>query len=264
MGIAPQLYHAKVMHKRLMPKINKFTYGVYYLAAPLSRLQELADGWRFGVNQGGILSFHDKDHGDKDGGDLTAWARTILDSYGVDKADGEIMLVCMPRVLGYVFNPVSFWLCLDNAGQLRAVISEVNNTFGEAHCYLCVHSDQRVIAKDDVMQAEKLFHVSPFMKREGYYEFRFAYEPETSLGVWIDYYTPEGEPLLLTALTGKLHPYNRATRRRLFWQHPHVTLKTIALIHWQALKLFAKGVKYICKPEQREVQLSKNGKLTKF
>ncbi len=255
MGIDPQIYLSKVMHKRLIPKVNRFTYGVYYLAFPLSKINALSDGWRFGVNTPGILSFYEKDHGARDGSNLEEWARQMLKQKNITKADGDIVLITLPRVLGYVFNPVSFWLCLDKKNQIRAVICEVNNTFGETHSYICAHQNGSIIQHNEWFEADKLFHVSPFLHRDGRYLFRFAYETN-SFGVWIDYFNESGEKQLLTSLSGTLQPYNKKSRSRAFWQHPLITLKTISLIHWQAIKLLTKGIKYITKPTQREEKLS--------
>lgn len=249
MEMMPHIFTAKVMHKRLFPKVNAFTYGVYYLASPLQHIQSMADGWRFGVNRRGLLAFYAKDHGARDDTPLEDWARNILAQEGVEAADGPIVLVCLPRVLGYVFNPVSFWLCFDREEQLRAVIAEVNNTFGETHSYLCRHEDGRPMHAEDWLHAKKLFHVSPFLEREGSYRFRFQHT-DKKLGIWIDFFHANGEKQLVTALTGTLSPYSRHTRSKAFWQHPLVTFKTILLIHWQALKLVAKGIRYIPKPKQ--------------
>lgn len=255
MALAPSLLFGKIMHKRLFPKVNGFTYGAYYLAFPLSRMEDLSDGWRFGVNRPGILSFYGKDHGARDGSDLPAWGRGVLKRYDLEEADGEIILVTLPRVFGYVFNPVSFWLCLDRENALRAVICEVNNTFGETHSYLCAHDDRRPISGDDWLSGEKLFHVSPFLEREGSYKFRFALKGG-GLGVWIDYYDGTGKKQLLTSVTGTLSPYSRAQVRRAFWGYPLTTFKTIFLIHWQAVKLILKGIRYIHKPEQKPEKTS--------
>ena len=263
MEIAPRIFTARVMHKRLFPKVNQFTYGVYYLALPLPFSSQWADGWRFGVNRRAVLGFHDKDHGPHDGGALEPWARGILASYGLSGLTQHITLVTMPRVLGYGFNPVSFYLCQDSDAGLRAVICEVHNTFGETHSYLCAKPAGEVIGTEDWLQAEKLFHVSPFIAREGFYRFRFHVTPE-ALGVWIDYYDAEGRQQLLTALTGRWTPLTRASLRRAFWRHPLVTLKTIALIHWQAIKLASKGIRYIIKPRQRDASVSAPDNLTKW
>lgn len=252
MELTPQIYTAKVMHKRLFPKINQFTYGVYYLALPLPAEPLPVK----------ILSFNDKDHGARDGSDIQAWARGILTEYGLDEKTSHIMLITMPRVLGYVFNPVSFFLCLDNERKLRAVICEVHNTFGEQHSYLCARADHAPISADEWLEAEKLFHVSPFLPREGSYKFRFVLAGE-QLGIWIDYFDKSQNKQLLTSLTGKLAPLNTTSLRCAFWSHPLVTLKVIALIHWQAAKLASKGIRYIVKPPQREEKVSSTSDLTK-
>jgi len=145
MGVEPQLLTGKVMHGRLFPKRNNFTYGIYYLTIPLSKLGNL----QIAHNRFAPLSFYDRDHGNCDGSDLESWARTILNDHNLDKANGDITLICMPRIFGYVFNPVSFWLCHDKKKNLRAVLCEVHNTFGERHTYICSHKDQRPITEKD-------------------------------------------------------------------------------------------------------------------
>lgn len=249
------IYTAKVMHKRLFPKVNQFTYGVYYLALPLDQLGRLDDGWRFGVNRRALVSFHERDHGARDGSPLEPWIRGILAEHAAHVAITDITLITMPRIFGYVFNPVSFWMCFDASQQLRAVLAEVHNTFGEAHNYLIVHADGRALAADDLLYARKIFHVSPFLPREGSYQFRFAYNPE-SMGVTINYYDAEGQLQLITMLSGQFKAFNPMNLRRAFWQHKLVTLKTISLIHYQAIKLIAKGVRYIVKPSQLVARLS--------
>jgi hypothetical protein len=252
MGInTPSIMTGKVMHKRLFPKVNAFTYDIYYLCTPLSQLNSLP----IARNKFSAISFHDKDHGKRDGSSLENWARDILKTYNIDKADGDITLICMPRILGYVFNPVSFWLCTDKEQNLRAVICEVNNTFGESHSYLCVHDDQSPLSSDDILHAQKLFHVSPFLEREGDYTFRFNIK-EDKIGVWIDFYDAGGNKKLITSLMGILQPMTRKNIRKIFWQYPLITVKAISLIHWQALKLIAKGIKHIKKPTQRSENIS--------
>lgn len=173
------------------------------------------------------------------------------------------MLITMPRVLGYVFNPVSFYLCFDENKQLRAVINEVHNTFGEQHSYLCAKKDSTAIHSEEWMEAEKLFHVSPFLERIGYYRFRFDIGEE-KLGILIDYYDKENNKQLITALTGTLSPLTRKSLAIAFWTHPLVTLKAISLIHWQAIKLVAKGIRYISKPKAKDEKLTISGDLTKM
>lgn len=263
MDVKPEIFFGKVMHKRLFPKVNAFTYGIYYLSLPLRYLETAGDGWRFGVNHAGVMSFHTKDHADRTKHvNLNNWAERVLQEYGIDIPDAEIVLMSMPRILGYVFNPVSFWFCYDREKSLRAVICEVNNTFGEAHSYICAHQDGRKIDANDWMQAEKLFHVSPFLKREGTYRFRFDLQ-SGKVGIWIDYYSSDEKKQLLTALTGRLVPMTRQTRRRAFWLYPLVTLRAVFLIHWQAVKLVVRGIKYIPKPLQNKRKSSATHNLTK-
>lgn len=256
MGIAtPQLLTGTVMHKRLLPKVHAFNYGIYYVALPLSRLSSMS----LAYNRFSALSFYDKDHGPCDGSSLEAWVRGVLQQYKVH-ADGEITLVCMPRVLGYVFNPVSFWLCQDKQGQIRAVLCEVHNTFGERHTYICAHEDQRPISGSNILIAEKLFHVSPFLKREGHYQFRFEIDDNQSeqarFKVQIDFYQESGQKQLITALAGRLQPLTKSNLRIAFWRYPFVTFKAVLMIHWHALKLVLKGIQYIAKPKQKHPNVS--------
>jgi DUF1365 family protein len=245
MALDMSLLFGEVMHARLFPKRNHFLYRIFYMAMPLSRLKSLP----IAHNRFGLFSFYDKDHGQRDGSSLVAWASDILNQYGVNQADGEIVLVCMPRVLGYVFNPVSFWLCLDKQGRLRAVLNEVNNTFGERHTYLCVHADQRPIEATDSLVAKKVFHVSPMLKREGHYTFRFDYS-EQAFTAAIDYFDGNNNKQLVTRLTGNTKPMSKRNLRRAFLLYPLVTMKAMALIHWQALKLLSGGISFNKKPEQ--------------
>jgi uncharacterized protein len=256
MGIAtPQLLTGTVMHKRLHPKVHAFHYGIYYLALPLSKLGNLP----LAYNRFSALSFYDKDHGPCDGSSLEAWVRGLLNQYKVH-ADGEITLVCMPRILGYVFNPVSFWFCQDKQGQIRAVLCEVHNTFGERHTYLCKHENQQAITGSTMLCAEKLFHVSPFLKREGHYQFRFDMDDSQSeqaqFKVQIDFYQESGQKQLITALVGCLQPLTKQSLRFVFWRYPLVTIKAVLMIHWHALKLVLKGIQYIAKPKQKQPNVS--------
>lgn len=252
MEIAPQIFTAKVMHKRLFPQENEFSYGVYYLALPLPAAP--LPGW--------LTRFDKSDLGYRDGRDPIDYAQEILSEYKSELAIEHIMLVTMPRVLGYVFNPVSFYLCLDKSQNLRAVIAEVHNTFGEQHTYLCARHDGAIISADKWLEAEKLFHVSPFLPREGHYCFRFDLHGD-KLGIWINYFDKAHNKQLITALTGRLTPLTTVSLRRAFWSHPLVTIKTIGLIHWQAIKLFMKRAPFFTKPEQKAEKVSCTRNLTK-
>jgi DUF1365 family protein len=249
------IFFSKVMHNRLTPKEHGFSYNVYYLHLPLSKLNELNKLKKLKYNKRGLLSFWEKDHGARELTGLESWARGLLKAHNMYKADGEIIMLALPRVLGYVFNPVSFYFCFDKAGGLRNVIAEVNNTFGETHSYICTNKNQEIISKDDWMESEKLFHVSPFLEREGIYKFRFDYSAD-KIGIWIDLYDPSQQKKLITSLMGKLATIDDKVIAHAFWKHPLVTLKTIFLIHLHAFKLFRKGMKYIVKPEQKSVRVT--------
>lgn len=252
MEIAPQIFNAKVMHKRLFPKQNSFSYGVYYLVLPLPAPSI----------PGRITRFDAKDLGYRDGSDPSIYAQSILKTYMPDQKVKDIMLITMPRVFGYVFNPVSFYMCFNEEKALNTVIVEVHNTFGEQHTYLCAHKDNAPIGADDWFEAEKVFHVSPFLERQGIYRFRFSLK-EKKLGIWIDYFDKEKNKQLITSLTGRLTLLNHSALTKSFWSHPLVTLKTILLIHWQALKLLKKGIPYIRKPKQFDNKISTASNLTK-
>lgn len=235
-----QLFIADVMHSRIFPKKNSFGYGIYYLALPLPAPP---------LN-GFLNSFDPADVGPRDGSDPLPWVQTILSDHGIAAQINHITLFTMPRVCGYVFNPVSFYFCFAHDKSLKAVLCEVHNTFGEQHSYLCMNEQSAPIMPDQWLVAEKLFHVSPFLERSGHYKFRFDLN-QNKVGVFIDYYDETGSRQLATSLTGTLEPLTAQTLRRAFWSHPLVTLKAIGLIHWQALKLILKGIRHISKPEQK-------------
>lgn len=260
MALGAKIFTARVMHKRTLPKVNQFIYRVAYLAVPLSQWGKWPG---VAANRFSFLSFWNQDYGAKDGTPPEQWVRGILATYQLESHVADIVLVTVPRVLGYGFNPVNFWLCLDEMQALRAVIAEVNNTFGETHSYIIAHPDGREIHPHDWLEAKKLFHVSPFFERDGFYQFRTAYT-ENSLGIWIDYYSEEKHKRLFTSLTGKLTPLTR----KAIWvrqiTHPLMTFRTIFLIHWQALKLISKGIRYISKPVQHAERQSATRNLTKM
>ena len=151
-------------------------------------------------------------------------------------------------MLGYVFNPVSFWVCHDAAGQVAAVLAEVNNTFGERHHYIVAHPDGRPIADGDTIDARKVFHVSPFCDVRGRYTFRFRFGAEHWLAR-IDYFDDDGDaPLISTSISGAVRPLTRKGARALLVRYPAFTVGVVARIHWQAAKLFFKRVPFVAKP----------------
>lgn len=243
-----------VMHERRRPAAHRFVYPVFFLQAPLSALEALR-GPLFSLDRWNLFSLHRRDHGPRDGGDLEPWIRALLASEGVTAADGEIVLQAFPRVLGYVFNPVSFWLCHDREGGLRAVLAEVNNTFGERHNYLVAHPDGQPIRPGDTLEARKVFHVSPFFPVQGRYRFRFAGGSRFS-AAFIDYDDAEG-PVLRTSISGRATPLETRGLLRAFFGYPAFTLGVVARIHWQALKLWWKGVPFFRKPSPPLVETTR-------
>lgn len=241
----PLLYFGKVMHARLRPKRNAFAYRVFFLRIPLSRLRELS-GPLLSLNRWNLFSFNESDHGARDGSPLEPWIRSLLAREGIRGADGEVVLQAFPRVLGYVFNPVSFWFCHDRGGALRAILCEVNNTFGESHNYLLAHADGRAIVDGEVLTARKVFHVSPFCEVRGRYTFRFD-GGHGDCRARIDYGDNDGR-LLATAVWGRAVPLRTVNLLRAFLFYPWMTVGVMARIHYQALKLWLKGVKYVPKP----------------
>lgn len=255
MALTHHILDAQVVHARTRPKHNRFRYRVYYLCLRLSDWDSLAQMRFLSLDRFNLFSLHGKDYFSEAGTSPQQWIRTLLATWGVTKADGEIVLMTMPRVLGYAFNPVSFWFCLDRAGGVRAVLADVTNTFGERHAYLLHHEDQRPIDQDDWLQSDKVFHVSPFLEIRGSYRFRVAYQQER-IGVWIDHDDGDGV-MLHTSVVGTLQPLSGTALLHRFFSAPLVTLKVITLIHYQALRLFLKGIRYHCKPLPPATEISR-------
>mgnify|MGYP000864013505 CR=1 FL=1 len=241
MNTGPKLFVGHVMHRRLRPVVHAFVYPVFYVQLPVRHLESGNCGI-FGVDRSNILSFRSKDHGPRDGSPLLPWIQQQLRARGLPD-DGEIMLQTFPRMFGLVFNPVSFWFCHDRAGALIAVLAEVNNTFGGHHNYLLHNPDGSPLASGQVLHAAKHFHVSPFNQVEGGYRFRFHFDRRVPQA-HIDYDDAEGE-LLLTAISGKARPWTATALLSAFARMPFLTVGVIFRIHWQALKLWLKGVPFI-------------------
>jgi DUF1365 family protein len=244
----PLIGFGQVRHARLRPAVHRFSYRAYFLRLPLRTLA--ATPWKsrmLGFNRAAPMAVFDRDHGD--GRPLLQWIDALLADDGVADADGEIWLHTFPRVLGYVFNPVSFWFAHRRDGALRAIVCEVNNTFGERHCYLLSHDDGRPLAWGEEVSARKVFHVSPFCAIDGRYRFRFmlASDPVPRFVSRIDHDASDG-PLLQTSLSGALEPLTDRALLRALLGYPAFTFGVIARIHWQALRLFVKRVPFFSKP----------------
>ncbi len=252
--MASELLAGTVMHRRLRPVAHRFAYRVFCLRLQLTAL-ESAPNALFSLNRFNLMSFHFADHGARDGTHPLVWIRALLWREGLHAADGEVWLQCFPRVLGYVFNPVSFWFCHGSDGSLRAVLAEVSNTFGEHHAYLLARPDGGPIGDDEALEARKAFHVSPFFPTEGSYAFRFSERDGRSLAR-IDYRDGAG-PLLLTSISGRPRPLGAGTVLLAATTHPLMTLLVVARIHWQALRLWAKRVPFFTKPSPPQEDISR-------
>jgi len=245
---------ANVFHKRLTPKENAFNYQVFYICFDIEKISELSNKI-FSINKFNLFSFYHKDHGKKDGSSLKDWAENIFHENGI-KNYHRIFLHTHPRILGYVFNPVSFWFALDKNDKIMAIIAQVNNTFGETHCYLIYHKNGDLIQENQWFVADKEFHVSPFYETKGQYKFRFIFN-EKNIAIWIDYHL-NSKTLLTNVISKKRSKFNIFNLAMAFTAIPFLTLKIILLIHWQALKIFFKKIKYIPKPDKRNASITIN------
>ena len=232
----------ETFHGRKGAVKNAFRYAVDYLLLE----PDHATGPRlFSRNARNLVSLHDADHGGAPGqGRGSVWVREVLAAHGVG-GDHRILLLAQPRVFGHVFNPVSFWLCYDHLGNLRTAIAEVSNTYGDRHSYLCHREDRAPITREDTILAQKIFHVSPFQPVAGSYAFRFDIRSDR-IGIWIDYTTATGG--LFTNLTGPREVLTTAGILATCLRRPFGSRRVLALIHWQALRLALKRVKFHNRP----------------
>ena len=245
--IAGQTYHGR----RGATK-NAFRYSIDYLLLDADAV--LTTPSLFSRNGRGVMSLHDIDHGGAPHlGRGAQWVRDILAVHHID-LPGQTLLLAQPRVWGHVFNPVSFWLCHDGTGVLRCVIAEVSNTFGDRHSYLCHHDDLRELTKADTVAAQKILHVSPFQPIEGGYTFRFDITP-AAIGIWIDYGRDGGG--LIATLTGARKPLTNAGILKSLIRRPFGSRRVLALIHWQAVKLWWKGATFRPHPKPPSDEISR-------
>lgn len=248
----PELIRGHTWHGRKGAVRNSFRYRVdYVLLDPDAPAPKLL---LFARNRAALAALHDSDHGGEPGqGRGAAWVREVLAAHGLPGGD-RLRLMAQPRVMGHVFNPVSFWLCHDTAGHLRVVIAEVTNTYGDRHSYLCHREDREPITAGDTLHAQKCLHVSPFQRVEGGYAFRFDIRPD-HVGIRIDFTGGNGG--VVATLTGAR---DRLTDRRLLGaclRRPFGSRRVLALIHWQALRLWWKGARFRRRPAPPETQVSR-------
>lgn len=247
------LIKANIWHGRRGDKDRDFRYRATYLSLPLDRIDR-GDAL-LPVDRAGLWSLRRRDYANGDGAALSDFIGGLLTDAGLDAAN-DVTLITLPRSAGYGFNPVSFWLCRDADGALRAVLAEVSNTFGERHHYLCHRPDRGPITRSDRLTGEKLFHVSPFLPRSGQYLFRFDTGPGR-FGAWVDWLAQDGTVRLGTSMIGQARPLTRKSLRAAALRHPFQSQKVMGLIHLQAARLYGRGVRYLRKPQQLSARLSR-------
>lgn len=244
---ASGIYLGAVTHRRFKPRRHALRYRLFMLLLDLDELEELDRTRRlFAHNRAGLLSFHDADHGDGSGAPLRPQIERQLRA-GDLPVGGPIRILCLPRVLGFAFNPLSEIYCHAPDGRLIAIVHQVSNTFGERHAYLLrVEADGAAVRQS----CAKRFHVSPFMDMDLAYDFRIT-PPGGRVATAIRVSDAQG-PVLAAAFSGERRPFTDANLLEAWLTHPLVTLKVVAAIHWEALKLWLKGVKLRHRPPAPE------------
>ena len=241
-----RLYTGKVSHERRVPKRNAFRYGIYYLYVDLDELEELDSSLRlFGHNRLGLFELRDAEHGPRDGSPLRPWIDGVLAQAGIDLTGGHVCLLTFPRVLGAHFYPVSFWYCFDSSGIPMAVLAEVQNTFHQHHNYL-LHNGGEPFDFAKKNEKTKVFHVSPFIQMDARYEFRLS-EPGEKLSIALYDYV-KGPLLLVASLSLESRELTDGSILKTFFRYGPMSLRAWTLIHFQALRIVAKGIHYIPKP----------------
>jgi uncharacterized protein len=244
---AAALYFGEVMHARLKPMGHRFSYRVMSLLIDLDRLDIAGRQSRlFGVNRPALYSFNERDHGDRDGSSLAAYARRCATERGIDLTGGRVLLLCYPRLLGFTFNPLSVYYCYRADGELALAIYEVRNTFGDIHAYVLPVRPGELTDAGLRQQQEKLFYVSPFIDMPMRYHFRLS-PPAADVKLRI-LETDRSGPLLAATFHGRRRALTSAQLLRSFFALPLVTLKIVAAIHWEALRLWLKGARLVPRP----------------
>lgn len=245
-GLRSALYLGEVVHQRLKPRRHRLAYRVFSLLIDLDELQELDRRlWFFSHNRFNLFSFLDRDHGPGEAGSLRPWVEHHLAAAGITLAGGPIRVLCYPRMWGYVFNPLTVYFCHHREGGLAAILYEVNNTFGGRHTYLIPAAQDR--QGRVVQECSKVFYVSPFNAVTGRYRFRVD-PPDQHVSVVINHSDAEG-PLLHAAFKGRRAPLTDRALLAAFARYPLMTVKVMAGIHWEALRLWRKGLRLVDRPE---------------
>ena len=237
------IYNGNVIHKRFKPKEHFFKYKVFSLLIDLSELNELNKKLKFfSFNKFNLISFYEKDHGERDGSSLFEWVKKNLINNEINTDNIKVKLLCYPRILGYVFNPLSIFFVYDKNNNLISILYEVKNTFDEQHTYVFKVESQNKLIQNN---CSKKFHVSPFIVMDCNYFFKIL-NPEQKLSVVIDQYDQEGK-ILFASQDGVRSDLTSKNLMNFYLKHPLMTFKIISAIHFEAFKLWIKGIKFIKK-----------------
>ncbi len=237
------IYNGSVIHKRFKPKKHFFKYSVFSLLVDLSELEDLDKKIKFfSFNRFNLVSFYEKDHGLRDGSSLIEWVKKNLDENEIYSKNIKIKLLCYPRIFGYVFNPLSVFFIYDTEEKLISILYEVKNTFGEQHTYIFKVKDDANLFQHN---CSKKFHVSPFIEMNCSYFFRIL-KPGEKMSVIIDQYQMD-EKILFASQDGKRVDFTSKELLKSYLKHPLMTFKIISAIHYEAFKLWTKGIKFIKK-----------------
>ena len=236
------IYNGKVIHRRFKPKEHYFKYNVFSLLIDLDELEIIQNKIKiFSYNKFNIISFYDTDHGPRDGTSLKKWIIKNLKDIGINNENIQIKLLCYPRIFGYAFNPLSVFFIYNKNSRLISILYEVKNTFGEQHTYIFKTDDDKII----INNCSKKFHVSPFIEMECHYYFRVL-KPSDKISVIIDQIDKDGK-LLYASQDGNARELNEKNLLISYISHPLMTFKIIVAIHYEALKLWLKGIKFVKK-----------------
>jgi DUF1365 family protein len=244
---AASLYPGKVMHARMKPKTHRFSYSVFSLMIDLDRLAEAGSASRFfSVGRFNLVSFFERDHGQRDGTSLRRYIDEALAEHGID-CPSRVLLLAYPRILGYVFNPLAVYYCYGSGDDLTAIVYEVRNTFGDIHSYVLPVSSGQSSAAGVRQRQDKRFYVSPFISMTQTYHFRML-PPGRSVRVRILETDPEG-PLLSATFSGEQRPLTTRSILALCFRIPLMTVKVVSAIHWEAFKIWRKRVRFHRRPK---------------
>ena len=248
---AASLYSGPVMHARMKPVSHRFTYNVYSLLIDVERLDEAKRlSPVFSISRWNLLSFSPKDHGPRDGSSLRTHVDALLAKAGMQIEGGRVLLLCYPRVLGFVFNPLSIYYCYDAQERLAALVYEVRNTFGQSHSYVAPIAPSEAVAQGVRQDRDKLFYVSPFLDMTMRYHFRL-HPPGETLRVRILETDAEG-PILAATFAGARSELTTRTALKAFFAMPLLTFKIVGAIHYEALRLWLKGLRLVPRPAPPE------------